>query len=180
MSVPSRQAARRRPEKRIRAGASSALSRSAAASITRLVGLAVVVAGALLLLGQLPRHHPILPEFHVTLPSVHHAGSPPSVSTTTPTAATTTASSTKPSVRFLRTPRFAGIHTTLSLRGHTRTPGTVIVKGSWGGLKWKTLARAKVQNRTYSLRVYLGRRGQLHLRVLYPDGARAVGSIHVS
>jgi hypothetical protein len=77
-------------------------------------------------------------------------------------------------------PRFAAIHTTLTLQGRTPTAGTVIVQGSYGGVRWSTLARVKAKDRAYSARIYLGSRGQLHLRVLYPDGSRAVGSIHVS
>jgi hypothetical protein len=157
---PAGSTAQRRRHARASRGSSSTGTAQAA-------GLAVLVAGTLLVLG------------YVALRSLDHTASPPPVATTTP-AATTPGRDATPRIRLLPLAHFAAIHTALTLHGQAPTRGTIVVKGSYGGLHWSTLARVETKNRAYSVRIYLSRRGQLHLRVLYPDGSRAVGSVHVS
>lgn len=167
------------------AGAAAAAGRatptkgSAGRRFRRSVLLAVVTAGALLLLGQFPRNHPVVPRLHVTLPSFMRGAASPTPSATTPERGVTAPTATRRRVRLLKAPRFAGVNTVLSLRGHVPTPGTVTVKGSYGGVHWTTLATVKAKSGSYTTRIHLSRRGQLHLRVVFPDGSRAVGSIHV-
>ncbi len=81
-------------------------------------------------------------------------------------------------VRHLRVPYFAVQGVSISLHGIAPTAGKVVVRGSYGGKRWSTLATTHAAH-SWRAPVYLQRRGTLHLRVLYPDGSRAVGSIEV-
>jgi hypothetical protein len=140
---------------------------SGTAHRTRRVGfnptalLAVLVSGALLALGQFPRGHPLVPTLHFSLPGIgHHAA--------------------KPRTFPLNGPSTASVGSTLTLRGSSSSAvsGAVTVTGSYGD-GWKTLVTTVMRSGTYQAQVKLWRRGLLHLRVTYPDGSRAVGSISV-
>jgi hypothetical protein len=60
-----------------------------------------------------------------------------------------------------------------------RRPGVVRISGTYGG-PWRTLRIVTLDRAGgYTARIDLARRGLFHLRVLYPDGSRAVGSLRV-
>jgi hypothetical protein len=133
-------------------------------------GLVIVASLSLLALGQLPRGHPLLPAFHVTLPTLHrHAR--------TPEASFRVA---KRRITKLHGPRSARVGRALDLRGSLPgATGVVRISRTYGG-PWRTLRIAALdQAGHYRARIELARRGLLHLQVVYPDGSRAVGSLRV-
>lgn len=132
-------------------------------------GAAILVSAALLILGQLPRNHPLLPSFHVRLPSLRHEA----------TKATSFHVSA-PRLTKLRGPRAARVGGTLTVSGSNRTSrGPVAIQGTYGR-SWKTLSTLEVDGGgDFRVTIPLTRRGLLHIRVLYPDGSRAVGSTRV-
>jgi hypothetical protein len=148
-------------------------------SMTRLLPIAIIAVVAAGLLGQFPRQHPLLGALHVTLPSLHTTTAP-GQTTTAPSLATRTTShhAAAPRLRLLHLPHFASKGTSIVLRGHAPTAGKVTVRGSYDGRRWHTLTTPHAA-RAWKTRIYLAQRGQLHLRVLYPDGSRAVGSIRI-
>jgi hypothetical protein len=66
------------------------------------------------------------------------------------------------------------------LRGHAapEMSGTVTVEGTYGG-GWRLLATVPMRGGVYEARVELAQRRLLHLRVIYPDGSKSVGSVGV-
>jgi hypothetical protein len=126
-------------------------------------GLAIAASAALLLLGQFPRHHPLLPYFHLTAPSPRKV---------TPTSSATT---------LIVLPRNAAVGSFLTIRGEIPAgeSGTVSVEGASLRPPWRLLAAVPATDGSYTVRVRLSQKGLLHLRILYPDGHRSVGSIHV-
>jgi hypothetical protein len=126
--------------------------------------LAVLLSGAALALGQFPRGHPLVPTLHFKLPGIGHRVAPP----------------TKPAVFSLNGPTTATVGSTLTLRGSSSSSvtGVVTITGSYGD-GWKTLATTAMQSGSYQAQVKLWRRGRLRLRVTYPDGSKAVGTITV-
>jgi hypothetical protein len=145
----------------------------------RLLLIAIVAGAVAILLGQFPRNHPVVQALHFNLPALgNNPASPPTTAAVAQQASTTRDRVAKPRIRRLKIARFGTAGATLLLHGTAPTAGKVIVRGSYGGLRWHTLATARAK-RSYTVGVHLGRRGVLHLRVLYADGSRAVGSIRV-
>ena len=70
---------------------------------------------------------------------------------------------------------FLTLHGTLPA-GET---GTVSVEGAYRGPPWRLLATVPAADGSYAARIRVDRRGLLHFRVTYPDGYRAVGSVHI-
>jgi hypothetical protein len=68
----------------------------------------------------------------------------------------------------------------MTFRG-TAAVGTVEIDGTYGPTpRWRQLASVRsLPDGTYQARIHLTRRGLLHLRVLYADGSKAVGSVRV-
>jgi hypothetical protein len=62
---------------------------------------------------------------------------------------------------------------------HTPMTGNIVISGRWGEGRWETFAVARGERSTFSFRIPLTSRGVLRLRILYPDGARAVGTYQV-
>jgi hypothetical protein len=54
-----------------------------------------------------------------------------------------------------------------------------VIRGSLDGGAWRTLGIADGNQGTYRARIRLRRRGLLRVRVLFRDGAEAVGSVRV-
>lgn len=147
--------------------------------MTRLLPIAIIAVVAAGLLGQLPRGHPLVAALHVTLPSLHEKAAPTQTTRPfKPATSTTSRRTAAPRIRLLRVPHYGAQGTTIVLHGIAPTAGRVLVRGSYDGSHWHTLATPKA-TRAWKTLVHLARRGQLHLRALYPDGSRAVGSIHV-
>src|SRR5437763_7177493 len=95
--------------------------RSARVRLNNGIGLAILVSGALFLLGEFPRHHPILPTLHLTISLSHHAAPHPA----SPGSSYTL---TRPHIADLNGPRSAPLDR-LTLQGSTAVSGTVTVEG---------------------------------------------------
>jgi hypothetical protein len=143
--------------------------------MTRLLPISIIALVAAGLLGQFPRGHPFVGALHVTLPSLHASAA----STQTTTAAKPAASTSSNRVRQLRITGFAARGASIVLHGVAPTAGKVVIKGRSGGKRWHTLAISRAA-RTWKAPVHLPRQGKLQLRVLYPDGSLAVGSIRIA
>jgi hypothetical protein len=129
-------------------------------------GFVIVASAALLALGQLPRGHPLLSAFHVRLPSLNQLAEKPAAASTVPRIAL---------------PRTAALGSFLTLQGQLPTgeSGTLSVEGASVRPPWRRLATVSAKDGTYTARVLLSHKGLFHLRVTYPDGNRATGSIRV-
>lgn len=136
---------------------------------SHVVLLVVLVAALLLLAGQFPRGHPLVPRLHFSLPTSLGNASPSTTATPPP----------RPPRFGLTIPRLGVVGSTLALHGHTPTAGTVTVFGSYGGRIWKVIATARAPVGSYLIRLHPSRRGLLHLRALASNGSWVVGSIHV-
>lgn len=84
-------------------------------------------------------------------------------------------------------PSLAAFGSTYTLTGESGTldgrhfTGTVVVRGSWNGGRWTTLARRHTDALgEYRLTIVLNRHGTLRLRVLMPHGELATKTLHVS
>ncbi|HKN63324.1 MAG TPA: hypothetical protein VJV76_03230 [Gaiellaceae bacterium] len=108
-------------------------------------------------LGQLPRSHPLIPALHFRLPALP---SPAKDST-------------------ISLPARLALGSTLTLHGRLSAAGTVTVEGAYGHGPWHVLASVPVANGSYEAQLPLHRKGVLHVRVIYPDGQRAVGETDV-
>ena len=123
--------------------------------------LAVLASAAVLVLGNLPRGHALVPALHFRLPLPH-------------------ASRHVPALGKISLPRHARAGSSLTLTGRlSGADGRIIVVEGTYRDGWRVVGRSEVRGGSYSANVPLARRGLFHLRVLYPDGSRAVGSIRV-
>lgn len=125
--------------------------------------LAVIVSLLVaLLLGQLPRSHPLLPALHFNL--TRHGTSPPGATT-----------------GVISLPANLTVGSFLTLRGQLPPgeTGTVTVEGEYGNSSWQVLATVPATDGSYGARVAVNQRGILHLRVTYPDGRQALGETQV-
>jgi hypothetical protein len=129
---------------------------------------AVAVSAAILVAGNLPRGHPLVPALHVNI-STQHKTAPRSVPR--PTI----------SIGKIKGPSVGRVGGFLTLRGQLPAgeTGTISVDGAFRHPPWRTLATVPTDGGAYIARIPLNQRGLLHLRVTYPDGHRAVGTIHV-
>jgi hypothetical protein len=137
---------------------------------TQAAVLAVAVSAALFALGHLPRGHPLVPAFHFNLLARSTVRAQPQSSFQV----------TEPQVGKLHGPRAARIGSFLTVSGSLPpgTAGSVSVEGTYGH-GWQTLVLVSTGASSYTARIPLARRGLLHLRIVYPDGSRSVGSIRV-
>ena len=135
----------------------SARHRAPGAGLAALASLALVV-----LLGQPPRNHPVVPALHFGIPGLSSATAPSSSGT-------------------LSLPRIAPIGSFLTLHGQLPAgeSGTVTVEGAYVRPPWHLLASVPAGNGSYEARIPLDRVGLLHLRVTFPDGHRSVGEVRV-
>lgn len=129
----------------------------------------LVVAG-IVAVGQLPRHHPLVPALRFTIPGWHR----------TSPARGPTYDLTSPSLHQLRVPRVARVGSVLTFHGSvpSGSSGGALFEGTYGG-RWHPLAVELSSDGGYTTRVILPHRGLFHLRFVYPDGARWVGSVRV-
>jgi hypothetical protein len=123
--------------------------------------LAIVVA-VVIALGQLPRHHPLIPALHF---GSRASSTPPS---TAPVGRITGLST-------------ATLGSTLSLHGSAPLPdASVQIEGSYdSGRTWKILSAVRSSGGAYAARIALKRRGSLALKIVFANGSSAVGSIFV-
>lgn len=84
-------------------------------------------------------------------------------------------------------PSAAAYGATYTLTGNTGTfngrhfAGEVVLRGSWNGAMWATLARRRTDaNGDYRMSIVLRRRGTLRLRLLLPHGELATKTLRVS
>lgn len=84
-------------------------------------------------------------------------------------------------------PSLAVFGSTYTLTGQSGTldgrhfTGPVVVRGSWNGGRWTTLARRHTDALgEYRVTIVLDRHGTLRLRVLMPHGELATKTLHVS
>jgi hypothetical protein len=135
------------------------------------VGLAIAASAALFGLGHFPQHHPILPALYFAIPKIPHVSSTHSLR---PNA--------QDPVGRIRLPSSGRVGGFLTIQG--RLPdgeeGTVSVQGAFSQQPWRLLAAVPSASGSYQARIQLTRPGLLHLRVVYPDGHRAVGSMRVA
>lgn len=120
---------------------------------------AVLVSAAILALGHLPSGHPLVPALRFSLPhSSRHV----------------------PGLGKIAVPRHGRLGSSLTLSGKLSGADrrVVVVEGTYGD-GWRVVGRAETRDGAYATTVRLDRRGLFHLRVVYPDGSRAVGSIRV-
>ena len=129
--------------------------------LARIGVAAAIVAVAAVAAGQLPRADPLVPALHLDFPRLHH---------------TTHAQR----IAKLQLPRHAPVGSTLTLASahDAGTGGRVRISGTYTG-RWHTIALVPLTDTGYRARIWLRRRGLLHLRIVYPDGTRSVGSIRV-
>jgi len=153
-------------------GASRASASRRSVGVSECATVAVLVSAAVFALGHLPRGHPLVPElrFSVPMPHTSAAHRPPAV----------TATLTRPRIRRIAVPRSGRSGSSLTFRGTVPDgeEGVVRLDATYGGA-WRRVARVNTVGGAYRVTVRLARRGLLHLRLVYPDGSRAVGSIRV-
>jgi hypothetical protein len=140
------------------------------------IGACLAVAALCAAAGQLPRHHPLVPEFAFTLPNL-------SGSSSTIASAAFGHGRTLP----LGGPSVARRGGTYSFGGETggvgglRLAGAVVARGRWNGSEWRVLARTTADDRgRYSITVFLDRAGVLDLRISTPDGFVGTKTIRVT
>jgi hypothetical protein len=162
MGWPGRDYARWTDEERRRFLGAGGPRRSTASATRRLrdgASAAILVSAAILALGHLPKGHPLVPSLRFSLPhsSRHVSG-----------------------LGKIAVPRHGLLGSSLTLSGtFSGADGRVVrVEETYGG-GWRVVRRAEIRDGRYATTVRLERRGLLHLRLVYPDGSRAVGSIRV-
>jgi hypothetical protein len=130
--------------------------------------LAALVVAGVVALGQLPRSHPLVPTLRFTIPGWQREAPPRGP----------TYDLTQPSLHQLRVPRSARVGSVLDFHGSlpSGTAGQVVLEGTYGG-PWHVLALDSTSGGDYTTRFIVPRRGLLHLRLVYPDGTRWVGSV---
>jgi len=134
------------------------------------VGVAVAASAALFALGHFPRNHPLVPALNFAIPKIGPGSSSPARAT-----------ADRDSVGRIRLPTRARVGGFLTIHGQLPTDeaGTVSVEGAFSRPPWRLLAAVASTSGSYRARIQLTRLGLLHLRVTYPDGHRAVGSMRV-
>ena len=133
------------------------------------VGVAIAASAAVFALGHFPRGHPLAPALDFAIPKIGPGSSSPS------------ASVDRDSVGRIRLPSKAHLGGFLTIQGRLPTgeAGTVSVEGAFVRPPWRLLAAVPSAAGSYRARIQLTRAGLLHVRVTYPDGRRAVGSMRV-
>lgn len=130
---------------------------------TNSVLLAVIVSFIVALaLGQLPHSHPLIPALRFALPSLSHR-------------------STASRTGTISLPHSLPLSSFLTIHGRLAVgeAGTVEVEGAYVRPPWKRLAAVPAPAGSYEARIRLDHKGLLHLRVIYPDGHRAVDEVRV-
>jgi hypothetical protein len=125
-------------------------------------GWAVGVSVVLVVLGSLPRGHPLLPALHFRIPMSRHS-----------------AVVAKPGRLIGPTTVRRGSFLTFHGRVPAGHEGAVVIRGSLDGGGWRTLAIADGNDGTYRARITLHRRGMLRLRLLFRGGVEEAGSVRV-
>jgi hypothetical protein len=88
---------------------------------------------------------------------------------------------TVPKTGAIRLPRRLPLGSFLTLHGQLAAgeSGIVTIEGAYTRPPWKVLVAVPSRNSSYEARLRLEHKGRLHLRVIYPDGHRAVGEVRV-
>jgi hypothetical protein len=127
-------------------------------------GLAIAVSAAVLIAGQFPRAHPLVPAFHFRVP-----GSP-------------SAAPAAPRQFPLNIPSTATYGSTLTIDGTDggAASGGVVAVGRWNGGPATTLATTVLAaDRSWNLPIAMNRQGTLALTIQLPGGNTLVGTVTV-
>jgi hypothetical protein len=152
-------------------------SRTAHVSVVVVI-LAALAAVACVAVGQLPRHHPLVPAFAFRLPHIGAGGDDGS-------SAAAASIGRGRTVR-LGGPPIAADPSTYTLHGRTaatdgvHSTGKVVLRGRWDGGPWLVLARTHTDAAgNFEVTSKLHRRGLLELRLLLPDGFVGTKTVRV-
>jgi hypothetical protein len=148
----------------------SSLSSSGGRKVSGGLLAAVAISAGLVLLGQFPRGHPIVPAFHFNIGAgkVQPGSAPPIVGT-------------RPATVTLTGPRVVRVGSFLTYHGPVPIgdEGPVRILESYKGKPWRTAAVADGGTGSYFARIAINRAGILRIRIVFNDGARAVQTLHV-
>lgn len=124
-------------------------------------GIAIAVSLGVLLLGQFPRQHPLLPALRIGSPSVlvptHHTF-PLNLFQTATYGSTLTINGTDPNA----------------------TSGTIVAAGQWNGGPWLTVGSSVLaSDHSWSVPISMNQHGTLNIRISLPSGDSLVGAVTV-